>query len=115
MLFDEFEKVQSAVFFLSFFDEGHLTLDGGERLYCGPWYLVLTSNLGSAKFAQMEETPYARMERFARSEARRWMRPELFGRVTDGMDIVDAIEGVKTGANDRPVDPPVIESIDLGE
>ena len=39
----------------------------------------------------------------------------VFGRVTDGMDIVDAIEGVKTGANDRPVDPPVIESIDLGE
>ena len=95
MLFDEFEKVQSAVFFLSFFDEGHLTLDGGERLYCGPWYLVLTSNLGSAKFAQMEETPYARMERFARSEARRWMRPELFGRVTDAVVYRALSQGTK--------------------
>jgi peptidyl-prolyl cis-trans isomerase B (cyclophilin B) len=38
----------------------------------------------------------------------------VFGTVTDGMDTVDAIEGVKTGPGDRPVDPPVINSIDLG-
>ena len=38
----------------------------------------------------------------------------VFGEVTGGMDAVDAIEGVKTGAGDRPVDPPVITSIDLG-
>jgi hypothetical protein len=31
------------------------------------------------------------------------------------MDTVDAIEGVETGANDRPIEPPVINSIDLGE
>jgi cyclophilin family peptidyl-prolyl cis-trans isomerase len=37
----------------------------------------------------------------------------VFGQVTDGMDIVDAIEGVETAAGDRPVDPPVIESIEL--
>ena len=37
----------------------------------------------------------------------------VFGQVSDGMDTVDAIEGVETGANDRPVDPPVINSIDL--
>ncbi len=37
----------------------------------------------------------------------------VFGQVTDGMDTVDAIEGVRTGAGDRPVDPPVINSIDL--
>jgi hypothetical protein len=29
------------------------------------------------------------------------------------MDAVDAIEATPTGAGDRPVDPPVIESIDL--
>ena len=35
------------------------------------------------------------------------------GSVTDGMDAVDAIEAVPTGARDRPVDPPKIESIEL--
>jgi cyclophilin family peptidyl-prolyl cis-trans isomerase len=39
----------------------------------------------------------------------------VFGQVTDGMDAVDAIEGLPTGARDRPEDPPSIESIELSE
>jgi cyclophilin family peptidyl-prolyl cis-trans isomerase len=37
-----------------------------------------------------------------------------FGRVTSGMEAVDAIEAVPTGGGDRPVDPPSIQRIDLG-
>jgi peptidyl-prolyl cis-trans isomerase B (cyclophilin B) len=37
----------------------------------------------------------------------------VFGAVTAGMDAVDAIEAQPTGANDRPLDPPKIESIEL--
>lgn len=37
----------------------------------------------------------------------------VFGQVTAGMDAVDAIEGVPTGRQDRPLDPPTIESIEL--
>jgi peptidyl-prolyl cis-trans isomerase B (cyclophilin B) len=37
----------------------------------------------------------------------------VFGRVTAGMDAVDAIEAVPTGDRDRPLDPPKIESIEL--
>ena len=37
----------------------------------------------------------------------------VFGEVTDGMDAVDAIENTATGAGDRPVEPQVIESIEL--
>ncbi|MGI8412975.1 MAG: peptidylprolyl isomerase [Solirubrobacteraceae bacterium] len=37
----------------------------------------------------------------------------VFGRVTAGMDTVDAIEALPTGANDRPLDPPKIESVEL--
>jgi peptidyl-prolyl cis-trans isomerase B (cyclophilin B) len=37
----------------------------------------------------------------------------VFGQVTDGMEAVDAIEALPTGDRDRPLDPPVIESIEL--
>ena len=37
----------------------------------------------------------------------------VFGRITEGMDAVDAIEGTETGASDRPVEPQVIERVDL--
>ncbi len=37
----------------------------------------------------------------------------VFGQVTAGMDTVDAIEGLPTGANDRPLHPPAIESVEL--
>ena len=35
----------------------------------------------------------------------------IFGTVTDGMDVVDAVATLPTGADDRPLDPPVIESV----
>jgi peptidyl-prolyl cis-trans isomerase B (cyclophilin B) len=38
----------------------------------------------------------------------------VFGEVSDGMETVDAIEALPTDTNDRPVEPPRIESIDLG-
>ncbi len=37
----------------------------------------------------------------------------VFGQVTAGMDAVDAIESAPTGAQDRPLDPPTIEGIEL--
>jgi peptidyl-prolyl cis-trans isomerase B (cyclophilin B) len=37
----------------------------------------------------------------------------VFGHVTAGMDAVDAIEAVPTDAQDRPLEPPAIESITL--
>jgi peptidyl-prolyl cis-trans isomerase B (cyclophilin B) len=37
----------------------------------------------------------------------------VFGQVTAGMDTVDAIEALPTDARDRPLEPPVIESIEL--
>ena len=39
----------------------------------------------------------------------------VFGRVTSGMETVDAIEALPTGSNDRPLDPPQIESVEVVE
>jgi cyclophilin family peptidyl-prolyl cis-trans isomerase len=35
----------------------------------------------------------------------------IFGKVTDGMDVVDAVATLPTGSSDRPDDPPAIASI----
>ncbi len=37
----------------------------------------------------------------------------VFGRVTAGMEAVDAIESVETGRQDRPLEPVVIERVEL--
>src|SRR5438270_269845 len=39
----------------------------------------------------------------------------VFGQVTEGMDVVDKLEGVQTDAGDRPSEPIGIASIDLSE
>ncbi|MBA2342358.1 MAG: peptidylprolyl isomerase [Thermoleophilaceae bacterium] len=49
------------------------------------------------------------------TEAAPWLdgKHTVFGRVTDGMDAVDAIEGVSTGAGDKPNEPVLIERVEL--
>jgi cyclophilin family peptidyl-prolyl cis-trans isomerase len=37
----------------------------------------------------------------------------VFGRVTDGMDVVDAISRVETGSNDKPAEPVVIDRVEV--
>jgi cyclophilin family peptidyl-prolyl cis-trans isomerase len=39
----------------------------------------------------------------------------IFGKVTKGQDVVDAIGNLPTGAGDRPVNPPKIESVSVVE
>jgi peptidyl-prolyl cis-trans isomerase B (cyclophilin B) len=51
------------------------------------------------------------------ADATPWLdgKHTAFGRVVDGMDAVDAIEGVETDARDRPLDPPSIERVELSD
>ena len=39
----------------------------------------------------------------------------LFGKVVKGLDVVDAIQNVRTGAGDKPVEPVVIKSVTVTE
>ncbi len=49
------------------------------------------------------------------ADAAPWLdgKHTVFGRVSAGMDAVDAIESTPTGAADRPVEPVTIDSIEL--
>jgi ATP-dependent Clp protease ATP-binding subunit ClpA len=84
-LFDEIEKAHRGVIdvFISLLDEGQITDSDGSRISVGNCYLVLTSNIGAARWGAMETTQYARMESFAFEQARKVLRPELFNRLTE--------------------------------
>lgn len=52
---------------------------------------------------------------FITLEATPWLddKHAVFGRVTDGQDVVRAIGSVPTGSGDRPVEPVVIEKVTI--
>jgi peptidyl-prolyl cis-trans isomerase B (cyclophilin B) len=51
------------------------------------------------------------------TDAAPWLdgKHTVFGRVTDGMDAVDALERTETDANDRPKEPQRIDRVELGD
>jgi len=51
------------------------------------------------------------------TDAAPWLdgKHTVFGRVTEGMEAVDSIEGAPTGAQDRPVEDAVIERVEVHE
>jgi peptidyl-prolyl cis-trans isomerase B (cyclophilin B) len=49
------------------------------------------------------------------TDAAPWLdgKHTVFGEVTEGMDVVDAIEGVPTDGRDRPKEPAAIETLEI--
>jgi peptidyl-prolyl cis-trans isomerase B (cyclophilin B) len=49
------------------------------------------------------------------TEAAPWLdgKHTVFGRVTAGMEVVDALEGLPTDGRDRPTEPAVIEKVEF--
>lgn len=85
LLFDEIEKAHPHIvdIFISMLEEGVVTDTDGTLIPIGNCYVVLTSNLGASKWGGMEQTNQSTMERFAYQEAKKFLRPELFNRLTE--------------------------------
>jgi cyclophilin family peptidyl-prolyl cis-trans isomerase len=51
------------------------------------------------------------------AEACPWLdgKHTVFGQVTEGMDVVDRLEGVQTDGADRPAEPIGIDALELSE
>ena len=49
------------------------------------------------------------------TEAAPWLdgKHTVFGKVTSGMEVVDALEGLPTDGRDRPAEPAVIETVEF--
>jgi len=85
LLFDEIEKGHPLVLdlLLQLLDDGRITLATGETLNLAPFYVVCTSNIGSAEAMRMQSAPFASIERTVMSRVGQELRPELVGRMTE--------------------------------
>lgn len=85
LLFDEIEKAHPLVLdlFLQILEDARITLATGETFDLRGFYVVFTSNIGSAEAMRMESAPFASIERTVLARVNQTLRPELVGRVTD--------------------------------
>jgi len=85
ILFDEIEKAHPEVLdvFLQILDAARVTVATGETLDFSNYYVVLTSNIGSAELMDLQHSSFSTMERHVLLSARKRLRPEIFARVTE--------------------------------
>jgi ATP-dependent Clp protease ATP-binding subunit ClpB len=85
LLFDEIEKAHPRVLdvFLQILDAARVTLASGETLDWSGFYIVFTSNIGSADLMSLQHSAQATMERHVLTRAQQQMRPELYARITE--------------------------------
>jgi ATP-dependent Clp protease ATP-binding subunit ClpB len=85
LLFDEIEKAHPRVLdvFLQILDAARVTLANGETLDWSGFYVVFTSNIGSADLMSLQHSAQSTMERHVLTRAQQTMRPELYARITE--------------------------------
>jgi len=85
LLFDEIEKAHPRVLdvFLQILDAARVTMATGETLELSGFYVVFTSNIGSADLMNLQYSTPATMERHVLTRAQQSMRPELYARITE--------------------------------
>ena len=85
LLFDEMEKAHPLVLdlFLQILDAGRITLANGETRNLSGYYIVFTSNIGSADAMRMESSAFATIERTVLRRVDQALRPELVARINE--------------------------------
>jgi len=85
LLFDEMEKAHPLVLdlFLQILDAGRITLANGETKSLSGYYIVFTSNTGSADAMRMESSAFATIERTVLRRVDQALRPELVARISE--------------------------------
>ena len=89
--------------------------DNGLKNLRGTVAMARTNDVNSATsqfFINVEMN--GSLDHTGKEDSRTWGYA-VFGRVIDGMDVVDDIRFVKTGPQDAPLEPVIIESVEVHE
>lgn len=94
--------------------------NAGPNTNGSQFFIVQADNIPDGMAEQMEQLtdrgfPEESIEDYKALGGTPWLdfKHSVFGQVYEGMDVVDAIAGVRCGAGDRPLHDVVIESIDI--
>ena len=69
--------------FLQMLDAARVTIATGETLDLSGFYIVMTSNIGSAELMTLQHSAESTLERHVLSRAQQSLRPEIFARITE--------------------------------
>ncbi|MGB7365380.1 MAG: peptidylprolyl isomerase [Carnobacterium jeotgali] len=92
--------------------------NAGPNTNGSQFFIVSASQTPANMISQLEAAGYASevVEAYKTNGGTPWLdnRHTVFGHVIEGMDVVESIQNVKRGPQDKPVNDIVIESIVLG-
>ena len=85
LLFDEIEKSHPRIMdiFLQLLDAARITIATGEPLDFSEFYIVMTTNIGSAELMTLQHSSEATLERHVLTRAQQSLRPEVFARISE--------------------------------